>query len=54
MYAGCVPRMVICKCISFLTCMLDVFLAWSDVSARKAFLTGSNKSVEEDEDLHEG
>ena len=62
MYVGCVPRMVICKCRAFLTCMLDVFLAWSDVSDGKAFLTWmldvflpwSDISVEEDEDLHGG
>ena len=62
MYAGCVPRMVRCKCRAFLTCILDVFLAWSDVSARQALLTWmldvflpwSDISVEEDEDLHGG
>ena len=38
----------------FLTCMLDLFLAWSNVSVGWAFLIGSDISVEEDEDLHEG
>ena len=62
MYDGCVPRMVRFKCRAFLTCMLDVFFAWSDVSAGCAFLTRmldvflpwSDISVEEDEYLHEG
>ena len=39
---GCVPPMVICECRNFLTCFLDVFLPWSDISAK------------EDEDLHGG
>ena len=33
-YVGLVSHMVKCKCIAFLTCMLDWFLAWSNVSAR--------------------
>ena len=34
--------------------MVDVFLSWSDVSVGRAFLTGLDISVEENEDLHEG
>ena len=30
---------------------LDVFLSWSDISVGRAFLTQSNISVEEDEDI---
>ena len=52
---GCVPPMVRCECWVCLSNMVvDVFLAWSDVSAGRAFLTGSGISVEEDEDLHGG
>ena len=48
-------RMVRCKCWACLSDMvLDVFLSLSDVSARRAFLTGSDISVEEHEDLHGG
>ena len=62
MYDGCVPRMVICKYRAFLTCMLDVFLAWLDVGVGHSFLTWmldvflpwSHISAEEDEDLHGG
>ena len=43
---------------AFLTWFLDVFLPWSDVSVGRALLTWfipwSNKSAEDDEDLHEG
>ena len=39
---------------SLLTCMLDWFLAWSDVSVGQTFLTGLDISAEEDEDLHGG
>ena len=39
---------------AFLTCMLDVFLAWLDVSVGWAFLTRSDISAKEDEYLHEG
>ena len=34
--------------------VVDVFLPWLDVSAGQAFLTRSDISVEEDEDLHGG
>ena len=34
--------------------VVDVFLPWLDVSAGRAFLTRSNISVEEDEDLPVG
>ena len=50
---GCVPPMVRCECWTCLSDMvMDVFLSWSDVSVGRAFLTGSDISVEEDEDLH--
>ena len=52
---GCVPPMVRCECWACLYDMVvDVFLPWSDVSVGWAFLTGSDISVEEDEDLHGG
>ena len=55
MVIGLVPPMVICECWACLSNMVvDVFLPWLDVSARRAFLTGSDISVEEDEDLHGG
>ena len=31
--------------------VVDVLLPWSDVSVGRAFMTGSNISAEEDEDL---
>ena len=34
--------------------VVDVFLPWSDVSVGRAFLIGSDISVEEDEDLPGG
>ena len=46
--------MVKCECLACLSDMVDVFIPWSYVSAGRAFLTGSDISVEEDEDLHEG
>ena len=51
----CYPPMVVCECWVCLPYMVvDVFLPWSDLSVRQAFLTGSDISVEEDEDLHGG
>ena len=47
MYVGLVPHMVECKCRSFLKCMLDRFLAWSNVSASHSNL-GSYIRTEED------
>ena len=47
--------MVRCECWACLSDMVvDVFLPWSDVSVGKDFLTGSNISAEEDEDLPRG
>ena len=44
-----------CECWACLSDMVvDVLLPWSDISAMWAFLTGSDISVEEDEDLHGG
>ena len=41
--------MVICECWTCLSDMVvDVFLPWSDVSTRWAFLTRSDISAEED------
>ena len=34
--------------------VVDVLLPWSDVSVGRAFLTGSDISVEEDEYVHGG
>ena len=52
---GCVPPMVRRECW---TCLSNMVLGWSDVSAGRAFLTWfipwSNISVEDDKDLHEG
>ena len=46
--------MVRCECWASLSDMVDVFIPWSDVSVGRAFRTGSNISVEENEDLHGG
>ena len=47
--------MVKCECWEYLSDMVvDVFLPWSDVSTGWTFVTGSDTSVEEDEDLHGG
>ena len=47
--------MVRCECWACLSdMMVDVFLLWSDVSVGRAFLTKSDISVEEDEDLPGG
>ena len=46
--------MVICECWVCVYDIVDVFIPWSDVSAGWAFLTGSNISAKEDEDLHGG
>ena len=58
MIVGVSYHVVECKCWEFLTWFLDVFLPWSDVSVRQAFLTWfipwSDISVEDDEDLHGG
>ena len=34
--------------------VVDVFLPWSDANAGRDFLTGSDISAEEDEELHGG
>ena len=55
MVLGCVPPMVRCEYWACLYDMvLDVFLSWSDVSAVRAFLTGSDIRPEEYDDLHGG
>ena len=46
--------MVRCECWVFLSDMVGVFIPWSDVSVGKAFLTGLDISVEEDEVLPRG
>ena len=47
--------MVRCECWACLFDMVvDVFLPWLDVSVGLAFLTGSDISAEEDEDLPGG
>ena len=47
--------MLICECWAFLSDMVvDVFLPWSNLSVGQAFLTRSDISAEEDEDLHSG
>ena len=47
--------MLICECWAFLSDMVvDVFLPWSNVSDGRAFMTGSDISAKEDEDLHGG
>ena len=52
---GLVPLIVRCECWACLSdMMVDVFLSWSNVSVGWAFLTGSDISAEEDEDLHGG
>ena len=44
-----------CECWVCLSNMVvDVLLPWSNISVGQAFLTGSDISVEEDEDLHGG
>ena len=47
--------MVKCKCWEGLSDnVVDVFLPWLDVHAGKSFMTVSDISVEEDEDLPRG
>ena len=51
---GCIPPMFRCECWVCLSNMvLDVFLPWSAVSSRRAFLNRSDIGVEDDEDLPE-